>query len=203
MSGARAGAGSARTRMAVLLVAAVAAAALAALSLAGCSATTGGAGAPTAAAEDAADTGAVSLDGGWAKSAEAGGMTAVFGTLENAGSADLTIAGVESDAAEMVQLHEITADGAMREIEGDVVIPADGSLELSPGGNHIMLMGLSRALQAGDEVSVTLRFDDGTSREFTVLVKDYAGANEEYAGDAERGDHDDAEHEEHAGHEEH
>lgn len=148
----------------------------------------------------------VALDDGWAKSAEADGMTGVFGTLRNHTDRDLVITGVTSDAAEHVELHEVTAEGQMQEVSGDVVIPADGSFELVPGGNHVMLMGLTRALLAGDEVTFTLSFDDGSSHEFTVLVKDYSGANEEY-GDAEHSDADHggtdpsgASHEDHVGH---
>lgn len=122
----------------------------------------------------------VTITDGWAKAAEAGGMTGLFGVLENHGDHDLVITKVESDAAGMVELHEVTAEGVMQEIAGDTVIPAGGSFTLAPGANHIMLMGLTRPLLAGDEVEVTLHFDDGESVHLTVLVKDYTGANEEY-----------------------
>lgn len=139
----------------------------------------------------------VMLNEGWAKAGETGGMTGVFGTLENMSDSDLTITGVESDDAGMIEMHEVTADGVMQEIKGDVVIPAKGSFELAPGANHIMLMDLKKDLLAGSEVSFTmhLKSADGakTSVPFTVLVKDYAGANENYGGD-EHGD------DSHAGH---
>lgn len=134
---------------------------------------------------------AVTLENGWAKSATAGGMTGVFGTLTSSSPEDLIITGVESDAAGMVELHEVTADGVMQKIKGEVVIPAEGTFELAPGANHIMLMNLSRDLLAGDEVTFTLQLKapngEVTSSEFTVLVKDYAGANESYNG--ENGSH--------------
>lgn len=124
------------------------------------------------------------LTNGWAKAGEIGGMTGVFGTLENPGDDDLTITAVESPDAGVIELHEVTADGVMRAIEGDVTVPAKGSFELAPGANHIMLMDLKRDLLAGDEVTFTLHLasKDGTesSATLTVLVKDYAGANENY-----------------------
>lgn len=132
------------------------------------------------------------FEGGWVKSAEAGGMTGVFGTLQNGGDDDLTIESAESDAAETVELHEITAAGVMQQIDGEVVIPAKGSYELAPGANHIMLMGLTNDLKAGDSVTVTLHLSDGSSQLLIALVKDYAGANEEYHGSEA--------HDEHAGH---
>ena len=139
---------------------------------------------------DAAGT--LTLADGWAKAGASGGMTGVFGTLTNAGDDDLEITGVESPDAEMIELHEVTADGVMQPIEGKVVVPARGSFELAPGANHIMLMGLKRELLAGDEVTFTLHLKAGdgsaSSVALTVLVKDYAGANENYdgaSGDAE------------------
>ena len=151
---------------------------------------------------DGAGGAALTFSDGWAKAGETGGMTGVFGTLVNSSGEDLVITGVESDAAGMIELHEVTADGVMQRIEGDVVVPADGSFELAPGANHIMLMDLTRDLLAGDEVSLTLHCSSSTdgdelSFEFTVLVKDYSGANEEYGG--EHGD----EHSEHAEHDAH
>ena len=37
-------------------------------------------------------------------------------------------------------------------------IPAGGTVELKPGGYHIMLMGLARPLKEGDEIELTLSF---------------------------------------------
>lgn len=144
----------------------------------------------------------LSLVDGWTKAGETGGMTGVFGTLTNAGNDDLLITGVESSAAGMIELHEVTAEGVMQKITGDVVVPANGTFELAPGANHIMLMDLKKDLLAGDEVTFTLHFEsaDGTasSEDFTVLVKDYAGANEDY-GDLGHGemDHDAETHDSH------
>lgn len=135
---------------------------------------------------DAAGT--LTLADGWAKAGASGGMTGVFGTLTNKGDVDLEITGVESPDAEMIELHEVTPDGVMQPISGKVVVPAQGTFELAPGANHIMLMDLKRELLAGDEVTFTLQLkaDDGSksSSTLTVLVKDYAGANENYGGEA-------------------
>ena len=179
-------------RTARTAIVAVAIAAPLLIGLSGCAAGTGegsAAGSATGEAQEHAHS-SVTIADGWAKAAEDGGMTGLFGTLENHGDHDLVITGVESDAAGMIELHEVTADGVMREIEGPTVIPAGGALELAPGANHIMLMGLTRELLPGDEVEVTLRFDDGGSVHLTVLVKDYSGANEEYDdGDASHAEH--------------
>ena len=61
-----------------------------------------------------------------------------------------------------MQLHETVQNESgqmvMREVEGGFVIPAHGSLELTPGGNHLMFMDLTAPLRAGDETTITLTF---------------------------------------------
>lgn len=143
------------------------------------------------------------LTNGWAKAAQADGMTGVFGTLENTGDVDIELLGVESESAGLIEFHEVTEDSVMQEIAGPVIVPAHGAFELAPGANHIMLMELRQDLLAGDEVTFTLTMDaDGQThaQTFTVLVKDFSGANEDYAdlqhdhgshggGDDHEGDH--------------
>ena len=163
----------------------------AALLLTGCSA-----GNSTAASPDTSSSGSsqhevgnteIAFSNAWVKSGDENSMSGVFGMLENAGSEDRTITSVESSVAGITELHEVTADGVMQKITGDVVIPAGGSYELAPGANHIMLMELTQPLLAGDDVLVTVHFDDGSSSEFLVTVKDYTGANEDYGDMANDG----------------
>lgn len=141
---------------------------------------------------------AVTVADAWAKAtdpdvAPGEAMTGLFGIIENHGEEDLTITGVESEAAGLVELHEVV-DGKMRKIEGDVTVPAGGKLLLEPGANHIMLMQLKGALTPGDDVTVTVKFSDGTSLDIVALVKDTSGANESYEdmdhGDMDHGDMD-------------
>ncbi|GAA1609591.1 copper chaperone PCu(A)C [Leucobacter chromiireducens] len=175
-------------------VLAISGAALAAtLLLSGCSSAPA-ASDPKASAETATDaTAAFELADGWAKAGD--GMTGVFGSLTNSGDEDLTLVSVASPAAGMIELHETVTTGAnatMREKEGGFVIPAGGSYELEPGGDHIMFMDLAQPLLAGDEVKLTLTFADGSTVKTSVLVKDYEGAQENYE-DVEGMDHGDME----------
>ena len=162
-----------------------AAVAAAILLLAGCST-------PSTPAEAAPAAEAITLTDAWAKSADEG-MTAAFGMLANTSDQDVTITSATSPAATMIELHETVDDGTgqmvMREVEGGFVIPAGGMLDLAPGGNHLMFMGLTAPMAAGDEVTITLTFSDGSTTEFTAPVKDYSGANENYeGGDDHHGD---------------
>ncbi|MER2135133.1 MAG: copper chaperone PCu(A)C [Arthrobacter sp.] len=161
--------------------------ALAAASLAVSAAALTGCGSSTPAAEatPAADgAAALSMSGAWAKAAEAGGMTGAFGTLENSGSEDLTVVAASSPAASAVELHEVAMDddGAMvmREIEGGFVVPAGDAYLLEPGASHLMLMGLTDGLLAGDTVTITLELADGSTLDVDAVAKDFAGGNESY-----------------------
>lgn len=106
-------------------------------------------------------------------------MTGVFGELANNTDDDLTIASLTSDAAGVVELHEVV-DGKMRAIQGDVTIAAGDTFTLEPGANHIMLMQMTKHLVPGDEVTVTIEFSNGTDFNLVALVKDTSGANESY-----------------------
>ena len=43
-------------------------------------------------------------------------------------------------------------------------IPAGGGLKLKPGGNHLMIMGLTSHPKEGEHVKLTVRFAPGDQR---------------------------------------
>lgn len=167
--------------------AAVAFVAAATLALAGCASSTPDA--EEVAAVTAGDS--VTITDGWAK-AEESGMSAAFGVLENTGDEDVTVVSATSDASTSLELHETVENDSgemvMRPVDGGFTIPAGSTFTLEPGGNHIMFMDLTAPLVAGQEVTVTLTFSDDSTMTFTVPVKDYEGANENYEGDMDMGD---------------
>jgi len=110
-------------------------------------------------------------------------MTAAFMALTNPGNADIKLTSATSPVAGMVQLHEMAMkDGkmVMQEKAGGVTVPAASHAHLSPGGDHIMLMGLKKALKPGDEVPLTLKFSDNTTHDLTVPVKAFTEEEEHY-----------------------
>ncbi|KKW64567.1 copper chaperone PCu(A)C [Mycolicibacterium elephantis] len=119
----------------------------------------------------------------WASAADAG-MAAVFGTFSNTGHHDAHIVSGESSVAGRVELHEVTSDASgtktMRQKDDGFVVPAGGTRELAPGGDHVMLMDLREPLQPGADVAVTVVFEDGSTLPFTAQVREFAGADEDY-----------------------
>lgn len=87
---------------------------------------------------------------------------AAFMTLMNSGTADCTLASVQTPASEKAELHTSKeVDGIMKMLPADpIVVPAGGEATLARGGDHVMLMGLTKPLANGDEVALTLDFGD-------------------------------------------
>ncbi|WP_101787496.1 copper chaperone PCu(A)C [Nonomuraea indica] len=136
----------------------------------------------TGAAPSASAGAALTITDPWVKTVKKG-MTAAFGTLVNDTDADIAVVAGTSPLSPKVELHEVVeADGkmVMRPKEGGFVVPARGTHELKPGGDHIMLMGVTGEVQPGARIPFTLTVKDGAPLEFTAVGKDFAGAKEDY-----------------------
>lgn len=99
---------------------------------------------------------------------------AAFMRILNHGDMDRRIIAARSDVAERVELHTHIEDdqGIMRmvEVEDGFTIPADGEYVLGRGGDHIMFLGLRQPLTQGDEIIVTLVFEQGDDMQITIPV---------------------------------
>jgi copper(I)-binding protein len=106
-------------------------------------------------------------------------MTGVFMVITNETHQDVTLETGSSDIAPMVEVHEVV-DGMMRKKEGGLTIKSHESAELKPGGNHVMLMGMSDGLAIGSEITVTLKFSNGDEVVVTAPVKEVNLEQEHY-----------------------
>ncbi len=82
--------------------------------------------------------------------------------IENRGTAPDRLVGGASEAAAVVQVHKMEMEGDMMkmgEVEGGLEIPAGGSVTLTPGGFHLMLMGITQPFQEGECVEMMLKFE--------------------------------------------
>lgn len=112
-------------------------------------------------------------------SAEAGGMTGVFAKITNRGDKTITLVGGSTDAAMMVQTHEVV-DGQMQEKKGGIEIHVGQTVTLQPGGLHIMLMNLTKPIVVGDKIEYTFKFEGADSQTVTLTAKESEGGDETY-----------------------
>jgi hypothetical protein len=113
----------------------------------------------------------------WMRSGLKDGNSAAYMILHNHTDKDVALIGASSDAAAAVEIHlsSMGADGTMQMAQQEsVAIPADKELELKPGSYHIMFIGLTKDLNVGDEVNLTLHFDGYDDVTLTVPVQDAA-----------------------------
>src|SRR5690606_19630746 len=97
---------------------------------------------------DAVVHGDLSIHGAWVRTTT-NDVTAAYMVIENEGLED-TLVAASSPISSMVQLHEVITEGSstkMQEKEGGFTVPAQGMVELKPGGFHIMMMDLTDPLE--------------------------------------------------------
>lgn len=116
-----------------------------------------------------AKTGAIVVEKAWARaSLTANG--AAYVAFRNTGKSTDRLIGVRSPVAQRAELHTHTMDKGimrMRPLKAIEVHPGAPAV-MRPGGDHIMLMGLTRKLKRGETFPITLRF--AHAGEVTVMV---------------------------------
>ncbi|MBW6400618.1 copper chaperone PCu(A)C [Roseomonas sp. HJA6] len=109
----------------------------------------------------------------WTRAAGANGNGAGFLRLTNNGSQPDRLISASSPIARTVELHTMTRDGdvmRMRPVEG-IPIASGATVELRPGGFHIMMIGLTAPLQQGGRVPLTLRFEHAGTVQVELAVE--------------------------------
>lgn len=108
--------------------------------------------------------------------------------------------GVSSPAAGVAEVHEMKMEGdvmKMRAIPGGLDIAAGKTVELKPGGYHVMLMDLKAALLKDSLVPLTLVFKDAKGVESKVELKAPVGTSAPGGSGAKAGDMSGMEHSQH------
>jgi periplasmic copper chaperone A len=107
-------------------------------------------------------TGTLQVDHPWTKPTSA---TATMGqgymVVRNKGTEVEKLMAATSELADRVEIHETARDGGvtrMRSVMG-VEINSGGTLELKPGGYHVMFIGLKRQIKDGEKFKATLEFE--------------------------------------------
>lgn len=92
------------------------------------------------------------------------GVSGAYMSITNNGTDDVTLISVSAEGVGMAQIHETTVDendmASMQEMAEGILIPAGETVDLMPGGLHIMLMQLENDLVEGETVIIILEFDN-------------------------------------------
>jgi copper(I)-binding protein len=116
----------------------------------------------------------VQVENAWIQLAPpAATANAVYMKIHNPQLRPQTIIGLSADCCAEVMLHKTRREGdkvLMEHLE-HLVIPAQASVQLAPGGLHIMLMATEEALTLESKVKITFSFGDGSTQEFDLDVK--------------------------------
>jgi copper(I)-binding protein len=115
------------------------------------------------------------IDDAWI--AEAPPVAPVMGgymKIENKTDKLISITSASCPDFEKVEIHEMSMSGGMmkmRQIE-KLDVPANGKVELQPGGYHLMLINPKQPFKKGDTLTVTLHTADGQSKAVIMEVKE-------------------------------
>jgi len=101
------------------------------------------------------------------------GQKATGAFMQLKSPADAALVEATSPAAKIVEIHEMKMEGGMMKMRAvdKLALPAGKSVELKPGGYHVMLMDLVGTLKDGDTVPLKLTFEDKSGKRQTVEVK--------------------------------
>lgn len=142
------------------------------LALSGCTAL------PAAAPAAAPAPGITIMDPFSRPSPTEGGMGGAFFAVKNGGKEPDRLIAASFAGAQTVELHETVDDNGvmkMRPHPEGWEVPAGGTLELKPGGKHVMLIGLKEPLTAGTQITLVLKFEKAGEITVQVPVKEMGG----------------------------
>ncbi len=128
-----------------------------------------------------ADT--VKVDNAWAR-ATAPGQPVAGAFMDLVADTDLTLVSATSTASKSVELHTMAMDKGvmiMRQVK-KISLPKGKTVNLQPGGLHIMLIGLNAPLQADQKTQVTLTVKNRKGKASEVVVEVPVRAMTEMAG---------------------
>ena len=113
----------------------------------------------------------------WIRQAPPGAsMMAGYVTLKNTGDARVSVLTVQSDAFREASIHETVVErgvSKMRELPRLDLDPG-ATIELKPGGRHLMLMHPRQKIAVGDRIEMTFLLADGrrVPANFDVVAAD-------------------------------
>ena len=110
----------------------------------------------------AADSAGITVTAAWVRaSLGQSSTTAAYIKVENKGTTEDKLLSVSTPAAAMAHLHESVSSNGIMQMNAvpALVIKPGQTVELTPGGMHIMVMNLKAPLKAGATMPLMLKFE--------------------------------------------
>ncbi|MBL8581972.1 MAG: copper chaperone PCu(A)C, partial [Rhizobiaceae bacterium] len=108
-------------------------------------------------------------------------VAAGYITLKNDGNEADRLVSATGEIAGKTEVHEMAvgADGVMtmRPVEGGIEIPAGATVELKPGGFHVMFMNLKQGVKEGETFNGTLTFEKAGTVDVEFEVQAIGGTS--------------------------
>jgi protein SCO1/2 len=123
-------------------------------------------------ADGAVTLGDLKIENAWVRAVPAGMTSGVFLTITNHGAQPDVLIAAQSPVAHMVEVHQTKMENDVMKMSpvDRIAIPAGQTVELKPGGYHIMLMNINKTLTAGDRVPLTLKFERAGEIKLEAIV---------------------------------
>ena len=106
-------------------------------------------------------TGDITIVHPWSRPAAQGQNGVIYLEIRNRGEADDRLVAVSTPLAKKVELHRSTMEEGIHRMEmvESIVVPSGVTVELAPGGFHVMLIDLKFMLMEEETIPVTFTFE--------------------------------------------
>lgn len=136
--------------------------------------------APGIAFAHGAAAGNISVSHAWTRAVVVTGMNGGgYVTIVNSGNEHDRLIAIKTDIAESTELHEtVEKDGMMHMqfLPDGIPVPANSTVELKPGGLHLMLLKVKRKTEPGEQIPVTLVFERAGELATHLAVQPISGS---------------------------
>jgi len=115
---------------------------------------------------------AVSVSKPWVRATVAG-QSVASAYMDITAGANAALVGIASPVAARAELHTMTMDGGVMRMRplARLDLPAGKTVNLKPGGFHVMLIDIRRELKAGERVPLTLTVEDSRGAKSTLKIE--------------------------------
>lgn len=142
-----------------------------------------------------ADEQSIVIERAWTRAMPSGSdVGAGYVVIRNAGDVPDRLLSATSPQAQRTEIHETTMEDEvmrMRPVSEPLVIEPGETVEMRPGGLHIMFLDVAEPFAEGDEVAANLVFEHDGERTVTLEVEGRPAGAPHGEGDHDHGSHGD------------